>query len=84
MDPHAVHPQPISPVSVGFTLSHRWHTEAVGSSTQILARGDHIKLPWKQHHEPAGMANATGDPSGVIAGKKANAERAAVSLPGGR
>src|SRR5262249_48584722 len=34
----------------------------------MFARGDHIELPWKQHHEPAGMANATGDPSGVIAG----------------
>ena len=33
----------------------------------MFARRDHIELAWKQHHEPTRMANATGDPSGVIA-----------------
>ena len=33
----------------------------------MFARRDHIELAWQQHHEPARMANATGDPSGVIA-----------------
>src|SRR5262249_36648519 len=34
----------------------------------MLARRDHIEFPWKQHHEPTGMANATGNSGGVIAG----------------
>ena len=34
----------------------------------IFARLYHIEISWKQHHEPAGMANATGNPSGIIAG----------------
>ena len=34
----------------------------------MFARLDHIELSWKQHHESTRMANATGDPSGLIAG----------------
>ena len=34
----------------------------------MLAGRDHIELAWKQHDEPAGIANATGDASGVFAG----------------
>jgi hypothetical protein len=33
----------------------------------IPAGGDHVKLAWKQHHEPTRVANTTGDAAGVIA-----------------
>jgi len=34
----------------------------------VLAGRDHIKLTWKQHHEPARIVNAAGGASGGVAG----------------
>jgi hypothetical protein len=34
----------------------------------VLTRRDHIELPWKQHHEPAAIANAPSNARSVIPG----------------
>jgi hypothetical protein len=50
---------------VGLEFGNLWFRHR---QRHMFARRDHIELSWKQHHEPTRMANATGEPSGVIAG----------------